>query len=75
MKRKKTNFPLFLSKGKHRCLPCHLSFFTLQLSLLSSCLCINVAGVYGNPKMHYYLLYITLILSWWKSVSSAMLSG
>jgi hypothetical protein len=33
MKLKKTNFLLFLSKGKHRCIPPYLRFFALQLSL------------------------------------------
>jgi hypothetical protein len=32
-KLRKTNFLLFLSKGKHRCIPLHLRFFALQLSL------------------------------------------
>jgi hypothetical protein len=54
MKRKISNFLLFSSKGKHQCIPPHLRFFILQLSLLPSCLCTYIAGVCWNPRMHYY---------------------
>jgi hypothetical protein len=54
MKLKKTNFLLFLSKCKHWCILPYLRFFALQLSLLSSCLCIYIAGVCWNRRMHYY---------------------
>jgi hypothetical protein len=71
-------YPLCDFIKKQRQAPMHTTpyrVFTLQVSLLSSYLCIYVVGVYWNPRVHYYPLYITLILSWWKSICSAMLIG